>query len=90
MLGATLEAVEDPKKQYAFRLACKGVPEMWFAAETKEKLDEWISCLTKTALMSKLWHKLCSITMHGYFIMYNLCATVGCLMKSLCLDCTFS
>lgn len=55
VLGATVEAVEDAKKQYAFRLACKGVPEMWFAAETKEKLDEWISCITKTALMSKLW-----------------------------------
>lgn len=54
VLGATVEAVEDPKRQYAFRLACKGVPEMWFAAESKDKLDEWISHLTKTALMSEL------------------------------------
>ena len=62
MLGATVEVVEDVKKQYAFRLACKGVAEMWFAAESKEKLDEWISYLTRTALMSELinmhWHRL--------------------------------
>ena len=37
--------VKDAKKQFAFRLACKGVKEIYLAADEEEEQLEWLSRL---------------------------------------------
>ena len=38
--------VKDVKRAHTFKLACKGVEEMFFAASSEEDLAEWMSLLT--------------------------------------------
>ena len=45
VLDAAIQVIQESKKQFAFGLQCKGVPEMFFAADDEEQFMEWLSRL---------------------------------------------
>lgn len=49
VLDAEVTRVNDPKRSFAFSLACKGVEEMFLAAEDDHLYEAWIIRLTNAA-----------------------------------------
>ena len=45
VLDATIHVIQESKKQFAFGLQCKGIAEMFFAADDEEQFLEWLSRL---------------------------------------------
>ncbi len=52
LLRAEISIVKDVKKSFAFRLACKGVREVFFATDTEDNLSEWVSRLQSASKRS--------------------------------------
>ena len=46
ILNADINSIEDQKRSFAFSVACKGVDEMYFAAEDHDMYTEWLKRLT--------------------------------------------
>ena len=53
LLRAEISIVKDAKKPHAFRLACKGVREVFFAADNEEELTEWVTKLQNASKRSE-------------------------------------
>lgn len=49
VLDAEVTRVNDPKRSFAFSLSCKGVEEMFLAAEDDHLYEAWIARLTNAA-----------------------------------------
>ena len=45
VLDATIQVIPESKKQFAFGLQCKGISEVFFAADDEEQFLEWLSRL---------------------------------------------
>ena len=54
LLRAELKIVKDSKKPHAFQLACRGVPEVIFAASDEQELLEWFTMLQNATKRSEL------------------------------------
>ena len=48
-LDADIQAVQEFKRPFAFRILCKGVSELCFSAEDEETLLEWLSRLNSAS-----------------------------------------
>ena len=49
VLDAEVNKVEDPKRSFAFSLTCKGVEEMFFAAEDDDLYAKWMARLSNAS-----------------------------------------
>lgn len=52
LLRAEISIVKDVKKPHAFKLACKGVKEAFFAADDEAELLDWVSKLQNASKRS--------------------------------------